>query len=47
MVWFPAAKKYWHGPAPDTSMGDIAIQESIDGSAVTLMEKISDADHAG
>lgn len=44
VVWFRAGKKHRHGAAPDTSMGDIAIQESIDDSAVTWMEKISDAD---
>ncbi|MGR3567483.1 cupin domain-containing protein [Pseudooceanicola sp.] len=45
VVWFPAGEKHWHGAAPETAMSHIAIQESIDGSAVTWMEKVSDADY--
>ncbi|SMO89880.1 (R)-mandelonitrile lyase [Paracoccus laeviglucosivorans] len=47
VVWFPAGEKHWHGAAPDTAMSHIAIQETIDGSAVTWMEKVSDADYRG
>ena len=47
VVWFPAGEKHWHGAAPDTAMSHIAIQEAIDGSAVTWMEKVSDTDYAG
>ena len=47
VVWFPAGEKHWHGAAPDTAMSHIAIQEAIDGSAVTWMEKVSDVDYAG
>ena len=47
VVWFPAGEKHWHGAAPDTAMSHIAIQESIDGSAVTWMEKVSDTDYTG
>ncbi|MAB01072.1 MAG: cupin [Stappia sp.] len=47
VVWFPAGEKHWHGAAPDTAMSHIAIQESIDGSAVTWMEKVSDTDYMG
>ncbi|MFC3570165.1 (R)-mandelonitrile lyase [Paracoccus simplex] len=47
VVWFPAGEKHWHGAAPDTAMSHIAIQETIDGSAVTWMEQVSDADYAG
>lgn len=42
IVWFPAGEKHWHGAAPETAMSHIAIQESIDGSAVTWMEKVTD-----
>ncbi|MCR9283606.1 MAG: cupin domain-containing protein [Rhodobacteraceae bacterium] len=45
VVWFPAGEKHWHGAAPDTAMSHIAIQESIDGSPVTWMEKVSDEDY--
>lgn len=47
VVWFPAGEKHWHGASPDTAMSHIAIQESIDGSAVTWMEKVSDTDYEG
>ena len=45
VVWFPAGENHWHGASPETAMSHIAIQESIDGSAVTWMEKVSDADY--
>ena len=47
IVWFPAGEKHWHGAAPDTAMSHIAIQESINGSSVTWMEKVSDEDYNG
>ncbi|MXN64532.1 cupin domain-containing protein [Stappia sp. GBMRC 2046] len=47
IVWFPAGEKHWHGASPETAMSHIAIQESIDGSAVTWMEKVSDEDYSG
>ena len=47
VVWFPAGEKHWHGAAPDTAMSHIAIQESIDGSPVTWMEKVADEDYNG
>lgn len=47
VVWFAAGEKHWHGAAPDVAMTHIAVQESLDGSAVTWLEKVSDADYAG
>ncbi|MBB4121342.1 (R)-mandelonitrile lyase [Martelella radicis] len=47
VVWFPAGEKHWHGASPETAMSHIAIQESIDGSPVTWMEKVSDEDYNG
>ncbi|OWU83477.1 cupin [Oceanicola sp. 22II-s10i] len=47
VVWFPAGEKHWHGASPETAMSHIAIQESIDGTAVTWMEKVSDTDYGG
>lgn len=46
VVWFPAGEKHWHGAAPDTAMSHIAVQEAIDGEAVTWLEKVSDADYS-
>ncbi len=47
VVWFPAGETHWHGASPETAMSHIAIQESIDGSPVTWMEKVSDEDYNG
>lgn len=47
VVWFPAGEMHWHGAAADTAMSHIAIQEAINGEAVTWMEKVSDADYSG
>lgn len=47
VVWFPAGEKHWHGASAGTAMSHIAIQESIDGSAVTWLEKVADADYNG
>ncbi len=43
VVWFPPGEKHWHGAASGTAMSHIAIQEKLDGSAVTWMEHVSDA----
>ncbi|WP_068305642.1 cupin domain-containing protein [Pararhodobacter sp. CCB-MM2] len=42
IVWFPAGEKHWHGASAETAMSHIAIQEAVDGSAVTWMEQVSD-----
>ena len=47
VVWIPANEKHWHGAAPTTAMTHMAIQESLDGSAVTWLEKVDDADYLG
>ena len=47
VVFFPAGEKHWHGAAPETAMSHIAIQESIDGTPVTWMEKVADEDYNG
>jgi len=45
VVWFPAGEKHWHGASAETAMSHIAIQEAINGTAVTWLEKVSDADY--
>jgi quercetin dioxygenase-like cupin family protein len=47
VVTIPAHVRHWHGAAPTTAMSHIAIQEQLDGSVVTWMEKVSDAQYAG
>jgi quercetin dioxygenase-like cupin family protein len=42
VVWFPPGEKHWHGATPANGMSHIAIQEKLDGSPVTWLEKVSD-----
>lgn len=46
VVWFAPEEKHWHGAAPQSDMTHIALQEELDGSAVTWMEHVSDAQYA-
>ncbi|WP_019515984.1 (R)-mandelonitrile lyase [Sphingomonas sp. Mn802worker] len=46
VVRFAPDERHWHGASVDTAMSHIAIQESLDGSAVTWLEPVSDADYA-
>ncbi|MDB5566758.1 MAG: cupin [Tardiphaga sp.] len=46
-VWIPPGEKHWHGAAPSNAMTHIAMQESLDGSFATWMEKVTDEDYAG
>ncbi len=41
----PAKERHWHGATPTDGMTHIAIQESENGSPVTWMEHVSDADY--
>lgn len=47
IVWFEPGEKHWHGASPDCAMSHIAIAEKENGSPVTWMEKVSDADYLG
>ncbi len=42
VVWFPPGEKHWHGASPASAMAHIAIQESLNGSPVDWLEKVSD-----
>ncbi|MFA6265783.1 MAG: cupin domain-containing protein [Pseudolabrys sp.] len=42
VVWFPPGEKHWHGASATMAMSHIAIQEALDGNAVTWMEKVSE-----
>ncbi|MFS2222091.1 cupin domain-containing protein [Pantoea sp. B65] len=44
-VWIPAGVKHWHGATPDNAMTHIAIAESVNGSPVEWMEKVTDAQY--
>ena len=45
-VMIPPAARHWHGASADGPMAHIALSEAVDGSAVTWMEKLSDAEYA-
>lgn len=42
VVWFEADEKHWHGASPEKAMSHIAIQEELNGEAVTWMEHVTD-----
>jgi quercetin dioxygenase-like cupin family protein len=42
VVWFPPGEKHWHGASPTTAMTHIAIQEHLDGKAVSWLEHVSE-----
>ncbi len=46
VVWFGPGERHWHGAAPETGMTHIAIQEAVDGSNVTWLEQVTDAEYA-
>lgn len=45
ILWCPADRRHWHGATPHDAMTHIAVQESVDGSPVTWMEKVTDAEY--
>lgn len=45
VVSCPCGRRHWHGATPTTAMSHIAIQEARDGTPVTWMEQVSDADY--
>lgn len=47
VVWFPPGEKHWHGASPTVAMTHIAIQESLNGSPVDWLEKVSDEQYRG
>ncbi|HZP74735.1 MAG TPA: cupin domain-containing protein [Pseudolabrys sp.] len=46
IVWFEPGEKHWHGASPSTAMTHIAVQESLNGSPVDWLEKVSDTQYA-
>lgn len=41
----PADRPHWHGATPESSMTHIAIQEALDGTVVTWMDKVTDDEY--
>ena len=46
VIWCPPGHRHWHGATPTTAMTHIAIQEALNGSPVTWMEKVTDEQYA-
>jgi quercetin dioxygenase-like cupin family protein len=46
VVWIPPGEKHWHGASPNNAMTHIAMQEALDGTAVTWMEHVTDAEYS-
>ena len=46
-VWIPPGEKHWHGASPTTAMVHLAMQEAKDGSPVTWLEPVTDAQYGG
>ncbi len=44
-VWIAPGVKHWHGASAGAAMTHIAIAEALDGSPVTWMEQVSDAQY--
>lgn len=44
-VWFAPGVRHWHGASPTIAMTHIAIAEMLDGSAVTWLEHVTDAEY--
>jgi quercetin dioxygenase-like cupin family protein len=42
VIWCPPNHRHWHGATSTTALTHIAIQEALDGVAVTWMEQVSD-----
>src|SRR5436305_10646911 len=45
-VWIPPGEKHWHGASPTNGMTHVAMQEALDGSYVTWMEQVTDAEYS-
>ena len=45
VVWFAPGEKHWHGAGPNNGMSHIAIQETLNGSAVEWLEHVTDAEY--
>ena len=42
VVWFPPGERHWHGATATSFMTHIAVQEMLDGKAVTWLEQVSE-----
>ena len=47
VVRFAPLERHWHGATASTGMTHIALQEALDGVAVTWLEQVSSVDYTG
>ena len=47
VIQFAPGEKHWHGASPSTAVTHIAIQEYLDGTAVSWLEHVSDEQYLG
>jgi len=45
IVLCPRDRRHWHGATPESAMTHVAIQEALDGTNVTWMEKVTDDEY--
>ena len=45
-VWIAPDEEHWHGASAANSMTHIAIQEALNGSVATWLEKVSDGEYS-
>ncbi len=45
ILWCPKDKRHWHGATAHDAMTHIAIQESVNGTPVMWMEKVTDEEY--
>lgn len=44
-VWIAPGVKHWHGAARDTALTHVAMSEALEGTSVTWLEPVPDADY--
>ncbi|MBP0439282.1 cupin domain-containing protein [Tianweitania sediminis] len=47
VVVFAPGERHWHGASPTTAMTHLAMQEALEGEAVTWMEPVSEEQYSG
>lgn len=45
IIWFAPQEKHWHGATAATALTHIAIAEKLDGSSVTWLEQVTQAQY--
>lgn len=46
-VWIASGVRHWHGATRDSALTHVAVAEAQDGTSVTWLEPVGDADYKG